>query len=57
MHILKEKIKDIENNLEDLNSNAFECDSVGECVAESKEFETLLKTMQKFVNSFTNWND
>tara|TARA_R100001230_G_scaffold16418_1_gene7484 strand:- start:563 stop:736 length:174 start_codon:yes stop_codon:yes gene_type:complete len=57
MYQLKEKIEDIESCLEDLEANAFECDSIGECVADSQEFQRLLKTMNKFVNSFTNWND
>ena len=52
MNFLKEVIKGIHHDLNDLDSNIFECDENGDCVAESEEFKRLLKKMQKFVNNY-----
>lgn len=46
---LYEVVDGIGNDLDDLNSNAMECDKNGDCVAESEEFKKMLQKMKLFI--------
>ena len=52
MEYLKGVIKDVCNNLDDLDTNSHECDENGNSISASQEFKDLLLHITKFVENY-----
>ena len=52
MYHLINIIESITNNINVLDSEIFECNEFGECVADTEEFKQLLIILENFVNNY-----
>lgn len=52
MYHLINIIESITNNIDSLDGEVFECNELGECIADTEEFKELLIILENFVNNY-----